>query len=100
MISEDSISLVSETFDVDENGFEKQSLSERDVFAEIYSVSQSEFFEAGRNGFKPEMKVRVWSVEYNNERLAKYHDVVYEIYRTYVFGDKTELYLQRGVDLK
>lgn len=92
---EDVICLVNEEFIFDDIGRQKAKQTKTEIFAEVKSVSQTEFFEAGRNGLKPDYKVTVWSCEYNGEMLAEYNEVLYEIYRTYLAGDKTELYFKK-----
>ena len=94
---EDKITLISESFETDELEQERSVYSRKEIFAEFKSISQSEFFKASQNGFRPELKITVWSVEYSGESLAFYNGVMYEIYRTYIDGDKTELYLSKKV---
>lgn len=65
-----------------------QTVSKR-VFCEVTSVSQSEWFEGGRNGLNPEFRFRLFRYDYNGEDTAIYNGEVYSIYRTYI--DKNEL---------
>lgn len=66
------------------------------VFAEISSVSQTEFFNGGRLGLQPSLKATVYDFEYGNQTIVKYNSKLYSVYRVYfVQGtDKVELYLE------
>ena len=55
-----------------------------------------EFFEAGRNGLRPQFRANVFTGDYQGETEAEYQGVAYSIYRTYCPKDDTmELYLER-----
>ena len=66
------------------------------VFAEIGSVSQTEFFSAGRLGFQPSLKATIYDFEYNQEPIVKFNGKLYSVYRMYYVNgtDKLELYLE------
>ncbi|PGC59216.1 phage head-tail adapter protein [Bacillus toyonensis] len=67
----------------------------RQVFCEKKSVSQSEFFQAGQNGFKPKCVLIVYTLDYQEEQKVKYREKEYSIYRTYERDDeKIELYCE------
>ena len=51
-ILNDLISLLEIEKDIDVEGFEIEKQKERVVFAKKKSITQSEFYEAGRNGYK------------------------------------------------
>lgn len=68
--------------------------TETEVFALIESVSMSEFYQAGMQGFKPEYQMTVWLNEYSNQELLEYNDKVYKVYRSYRRDDgRIELYV-------
>lgn len=71
--------------------------TETEVFVDVLSVSQSEFFNAGQNGLKPEYKMILFTYDYGLQDKVKYNDKFYSVYRTYQNGDKTELYLTAKV---
>lgn len=83
--------------------FEKDALSQlvpvehrREIFCTIGSVQQSEFFGAGRKGFRPQLRVKVFSGDYEGESLIEVDGVRYGIYRTYLNdSDQMELYLEK-----
>lgn len=71
------------------------------LYAELSSVSQTEFFSGGRLGLQPSLKATIYDFEYNNEPIVKVHysdtkTKLYSVYRTYSVGgsDKLELYLE------
>lgn len=66
------------------------------VFAEISSVSQTEFFSAGRLGLQPSLKCVIYDFEYGGEPIVKWNGKLYSVYRTYLVNgtDKIELYLE------
>lgn len=93
----DIIGLISVTYSVDQYGVQKATEEEpRQVMCQVDSVTQTEFFEGGRNGLNPEFVFRVFFADYENERLVEYNGSKYTIYRTYYRRDDTvELYAER-----
>ena len=67
------------------------------IFVTVNSVSRNEWFEAGRNGFRPEISMRTAFVNYNGEDEVEYNGGRYAVYRTYRIAesDDIELYLQK-----
>lgn len=66
------------------------------MYAQVDSVSRSEFFEGGRNGLKPELVFTMFEDDYNDEKIVMYRGIAYAIYRTYLGrNDTIELYAQR-----
>lgn len=90
------ITLIAETKTQDDYGVWQTTTSERDVFCQVDSVTRSEFFEAGRNGLNPEFRFTMFFGDYAGERMLKYHERTYGIYRTYrARNDSIELYAER-----
>lgn len=90
------ITLISETKTQDANGVWQTTTSERDVFAQVNSVTASEFFDGGRNGLNPEFRFVVFFADYQGERIVKYKGATYAVYRTYhARADALELYVER-----
>ena len=80
----------------DDYGQWVESVVRKQVFCQVESVSQSEFFEGGRNGLNPSLKFVVFFADYNNEPIVEYKDNTYAVYRTYLRkDDKMELYVER-----
>ena len=65
-------------------------------YCQLSSVSQSEWFEAGRNGLKAEYRAVLDAEEYAGEEIAEINGIRYGVYRTYrTKSDTIELYLER-----
>lgn len=99
------IKLISETNQVDEYGDTVTKQQEREVFAELKSIGQSEFYQAHAVGLKPELKFVIPDyLEYQGERILKFQDFSetieqeYSIIRTYRNGNELEITCKRGVD--
>lgn len=69
-----------------------------DLFAEVESISQSEFMQAGQIGLKPQYKFKIWMHEYNNQKVLIFENVRYSIYRTYLAKDgRIELFTEERI---
>lgn len=92
----DVISLIETLTEQDENGVWQKRYSSRQVFCQVQSISQREFYEGGRNGLNPEFKFTLFFGDYNNESTLIYKGQTYAIYRTYLRKDDfLELYCER-----
>lgn len=88
--------LISEAYAKNDYGQLVPTKTERKVFAQIDSVSRSEFFEGGRNGLNPELVFRMLSSDYQDEKIIEYSGKFYGVYRTYLGrNDIIELYTER-----
>lgn len=92
---ETTINLISVTRTKDAYGVLRENESTRQVFADVTSVSQSEWFEGGRNGLNPELRFSIFFADYGNERSVEYEGGRYSVYRVYRNGDYVELYTER-----
>lgn len=99
------IYLVDETKSVNEYGDITVVNTERMVYAELKSITQSEFYQAQATGLKPEIKfVLPDFLEYKGEKVAKYtaygkeEPELYTVLRTYRNNFQLELVCKRGVD--
>ena len=90
----DLIEIVTEKDDL--NQIVEKTRTTSTVFAEISSVSQTEFFNGGRLGLQPSLRAVVYDFEYNDEPIVGWNGKLYSVYRTfYVNGaDRVELYLE------
>ena len=68
-----------------------QSYEWREVYANRKSIRQSEFYQAGNIGLKPELMFEVHSFEFNNDEKVKFEGQEYSIIRAYDRGEVTEL---------
>lgn len=90
------ITLVSETRTQDELKIWHSERKLRDVFAQVNSVSASEFFEGGRSGLNPEFRFTLFAPDYEGETEIIYEGERYAVYRTYFARtDIIELYVER-----
>jgi len=90
------IGLVSTSYQRDANGVQRKTESIRTVFANVQSVTASEFFEGGRNGLNPEYRFTMFRHDYNDEPIITYSGNRYAVYRTYIGrNDTIELYTER-----
>lgn len=93
----DLITIVTETDDL--NQIVEKTRTDSTIYAEIDSVTQTEFFSAGRLGFQPDFKATIYDFEYSGQKILKYNGKLYSIYRTYYIDgtDRVELYCtERG----
>lgn len=67
------------------------------IWAEVQSVSRTEFFEAGRSGISPSLTLVTPRVNYAGQQIAVVGGVRYAIYRTYLPADSDviELHLEQ-----
>lgn len=85
------IYLLSTTIVEDDWGNEVERPVERKVYANEYSVSSSEFYNAAVTGLRPEIAFEIYSFEYNNEAKFEYDNEKYNIIRTQGKGEKIVL---------
>lgn len=92
----DVITLIKETQTQDANGVWRKTITERDVFCQVNSITRAEFYDAGRNGLNPEFSFSMFFGDYDGERTVRYKDNTYGVYRTYhARTDVLELYVER-----
>lgn len=90
------VTLISETYSADSIGQMVATEVERDVFCNVASVSQNEWFQGGQNGLNPEYQVTMFAPDYEGEKIVEFNGVRYGVYRTYLRQDELlELYLER-----
>ena len=90
------ITLLAATKQQNDYGVWVETLSNRDVFCQVDSVSRAEFFDGGRNGLNPEFRMTLFAGDYQGERLLLYKQSTYSVYRTYQGrNDTVELYVER-----
>lgn len=55
-----------------------------EVFCDVRSITQTEWFEAGRNGIEhPAFVFIIYSYEYSEEEIVEYEGQLYGVFRTY-----------------
>lgn len=90
------IKLIGVTRAQDDYGVWRPTRTSTQVYAQVDSVTQREFFEGGRNGLNPEFKFTMFFGDYNNEPIVEYNGEQFAVYRVYHgHNDKIELYVER-----
>lgn len=93
---DDVLILLTENKTQDSRGAWHSTTTPRSVFCKVSSITQTEFFEAGRNGLNPQFRFTVFFADYQGETLCEYKGKPYSIYRTYqTRSDYLELYAER-----
>lgn len=88
--------LISETFTANVYGVYEKTEVRRKVFCDVSSVTQTEWFEGGRNGLNPEYRLTMFVGDYEGEQVCELNGVRYTIYRTYITkNDLIELYVEK-----
>ena len=90
-----AIDLIRVTTAQDADGVFRETETARHVFAKVDSVTSAEFFEGGRNGLNPSLRFLVFTGDYHGEQIVCHAGLRYGVYRTYVRGDTTEVYVER-----
>lgn len=93
----DVITLITQTITTDKYGNEVATETEKTIFCEVDSVSQSEFFAAENTELNPEYKFTIFFGDYDGQSLVKFNGARYSVYRTYRTGDDLELYTERKI---
>lgn len=92
----DVCTLVSVTYTADEIGQRIPTETQNQVYCSVNSVSAQEFFAAGQNGLKAEIRINVFFADYAGQETVLYNGIRYGVYRTYrKKDDEVELYCER-----
>lgn len=89
------IYLISTQIIEDEIGNQIEQDTERKVYANEFSVSATEFYNAAVTGMRPSKSFEVYSFEYNDEEKLKHNGVIYRIIRAETRGEKTRITCER-----
>lgn len=69
-----------------------------EVFCQLQSIRQSEFYQANAVGMKPEIVLELRQEDYNGQEKIEFDCVMYRVIRTYLVGKSNiELILTRWV---
>ena len=92
----DVISLVNLEHVQDDNGVWTASEVETEVYCDVRSITQTEWFNAGRNGIEhPSFCFVLNRNEYAGQEVVKYNGQYYGVYRTYAAkNENLELYCE------
>lgn len=93
-----SCKLLSTTITTDSIGVEKVTTIEKEIpIIKVESVYSNEFYKANEQGFKPTLRIRISTLNYENEPELIYKDTTYTIIRTEEDYDETILICQRKI---
>ena len=101
---DEAIYLRTETETTDKYGDPEKTITERQVFAQVKSISQTEFYQAQAIGLSPEIKFVIADFyDYKGERTLKYTPFggtpqIYEVIRTYRTKTNLEIVCRRGIE--
>lgn len=85
------IELLSVTYTEDELGNQIEQETARQVFANEFSISDRDFYNAGIQGLRPEKRFEIYVFEYQNEPKFIHNGIKYRIIRTETRGEKIRL---------
>ena len=92
----EAIELITVTRTKDQDGIDQKTEKSKTVYGYVDSVSAAEFFEGGRNGLNPEIRVTMTTLDYSGQTILARGGARFGIYRTYKSGNGTiELYAER-----
>lgn len=78
-----SCKLLSTQIVEDSIGVQKDQVTEVEIpIIKVEDVYANEFYEANEQGFKPSLRLRISTLNYNNEQELKYMNTTYSIIRT------------------
>ena len=89
------IKLISITITEDAIGNQIETPTEREIFANEFSVSSGEFYNAAVTGLRPAKMFEIYSWEYQGEERLKHDAITYRIIRTEAKGEKLRLTCER-----
>lgn len=93
----DVLILIAQAITVDEYGNEVATETERQIYCEVYSISQTEFYAAANTELNPEYRFDIFFGDYQGEDVCLFNGNRYAIYRTFRNGDTLELYVERKI---
>lgn len=78
-----SCKLLSTQIVEDSIGVQTEQVTEVEIpIIKVEDVYANEFYEANEQGFKPSLRLRISSLNYNNEQELKYMNTIYSVIRT------------------
>lgn len=98
------ITLIKKKVDIDSYGDPVVIEERREIFAEVKSIGQTEFYQAEAVGLKPEIKFVIADYfDYENEKTLEYAQYEsdperYHIIRTYRVDNTLEIVCSRGIE--
>ena len=79
--------------DSDEYGNQVKTIKKRLVYCDKMSIGSKEFYQAQATDLKPEIKIKIRTLDYYDEEAVCLEGKHYKIIRTYLNGENIELTL-------
>ena len=94
-----SCKLLSTTLITDEIGVQKEEQKETEIpLIAVEDVYANEYYEANQQGYKPSLRLRISTLNYNNEKELIYMNTIYTIIRTQeITADEMVLICERKI---
>ena len=93
------LTLVQQSYGVDDYGDPVTTETRREVFGRLGSIGQAEFYQAHAVGLKPELKfILADYLDFEDETVVEYHGQRYRVLRTFRNGQELELVLYQEVN--
>lgn len=95
----DIMTLIATTTSEDEYGDPVVTKTRREVFCDVVSIGQKEFYQAQAVGLQPEIKfILADHLDYEGEQLVEYDGQLLRVLRTYRTGHALEIVCYREVN--
>ena len=91
MRHKDVVKLISGTWTPDGIGNQTAKETKKEVFANMFTVSASEYYNAALTGLRPSLMFEIYSFEYGGQTRLEYEGKTYNIIRATTAGEKTRL---------
>ena len=91
MRHKDVVKLISVTWTPDGIGNQTAKETKKEVFANMFTVSASEYYNAALTGLRPSLMFEIYSFEYGGQTRLGYEGKTYNIIRATTAGEKTRL---------
>ena len=91
MRHKDVIKLISVTFTTDDIGNQIAEEDEREIFANMFTISATEYYNAALTGLRPSLMFEIYSFEYSGQTRLEYEGKAYNIVRVITAGEKKRL---------
>ena len=94
----DVITLIRREYAIDDYGVQRASETAHEVYCDVNSITQTEFYAANEAGLKAALRFDLFAYDYSGEEIVEFHGVRYNVYRTYQrYNDVLELYVNKVV---
>ena len=85
----------------DTDGNEVTKRTPRMVFCRVRSITGTEYYNAATDNLRPEIVITIsHRIDYEDEKLVRWHGKYYDLIRTYWSGDGVELTLSHSVGIQ